>query len=126
MSLSPATFADQPWTLVTYAFAHVDVWHLLANLVLIALLYTKPPARFLTLAVAGVVVGGLFYLGLGQGAVVGASGAVFALYGAAVWERRWMAWSVPIVFGVHLLFPFAWPVHLGGFLAGLLIATKWK
>ena len=95
--------AARPWTLVTSVYAHAGVSHLLANglaLALVGFPLERATSRlrfhlfFVTTgALAGlaqVAVGGtLAALGFGSpAAVLGASGAVFALYGYVVAGNR--------------------------------------
>jgi len=81
---------DRPWTIVTSVYAHASLWHLLANafaFVLVGPLVARvtTSVRFHaffvgTGAIAGilqVLLTGLF----GGAAVLGASGAIFALFG---------------------------------------------
>ncbi|CAI49953.1 probable rhomboid family protease [Natronomonas pharaonis DSM 2160] len=96
VGLGDAVFAlalplsSQPWTLVVSVYAHGGLTHLLANavaLVLIGPLVARvtTPARFhaffiITGALAGIAQV-LVLMPFGGGAVLGASGAIFALFG---------------------------------------------
>jgi membrane associated rhomboid family serine protease len=97
-------------------------------------------APFAALYVSSALAGGaLFYLLGGAGAAVGASGAIFGLFGA------WLAASyrgrhtlagaaglrqllvlLAINLALPLVFPaIAWQAHLGGLAAGVAITTLW-
>lgn len=77
------------WTLVTYAFLHASLFHILGNMLVVffigrELLPLLGARRFAQLYVAAAVVGGLFWLGIGViggvgGNLIGASGSAFAL-----------------------------------------------
>ncbi|WP_440990535.1 rhomboid family intramembrane serine protease [Haloarchaeobius baliensis] len=94
---------SQPWTFVTSVYAHGSVGHLLSNavaLVLVGFILERYTTRLrfhlffvLTGAIAGLsqVLTSGFFAGLGFGqpvGVLGASGAVFALYGYVLGGNR--------------------------------------
>lgn len=92
-------FVFKPWTLLTYAFIHAGVIHLLFNLIVLFFVgqlfntyFTSK--QFLTVYLLGAVFGGLFFVigsqFLNTGSVlVGASAAVMApLIGLAVFSPR--------------------------------------
>jgi len=103
--VDPWTFAlawpltERPWTLVTSVFAHAGFGHLLTNLVGLAILgllleRRTSPIRFYTFFLATGIVAGVTQVTvatfvLGQpAAVLGASGAVFALFGYVLAGNR--------------------------------------
>src|SRR5690606_18294192 len=101
--LVPAFILERPWTIVTYAFLHADVLHLLFNM--IGLFFFGPrlesvlgSGRFLGLYFTSAVVAALASVFFEPYApVVGASGAVFGvLIGfARFWPRdRIYFWGV--------------------------------
>ena len=82
--LVPALIPSRPWTIVTYAFLHADVLHLLFNM--IGLYFFGPrlemvlgARRFLGLYFTSAVVAALASLLTPYAAIVGASGAVFGI-----------------------------------------------
>ena len=88
-ALVPALVADgEAWRLVTSAFLHSGITHLLLNMLSLYFLgafaeVSFGRARFLALYLLSGIAGGLAYLYFGafEGAAVGASGAIFGLLG---------------------------------------------
>jgi membrane associated rhomboid family serine protease len=133
------------WRLFTAMFLHGGVLHLLFNMYALWLFGPVLERRFgsvpyASLYAAGGLAGGLLYQLLGSGApAVGASGAIFALLGAllAASYRQRHTRSGAAVFGqlgillaINLALPIfmpgiAWQAHVGGLVAGILIATVW-
>ncbi|HJS46852.1 MAG TPA: rhomboid family intramembrane serine protease [Gemmatimonadales bacterium] len=141
----PGAVLSQPWTLVTYQFLHGDFFHLLGNMFGLFFLGPRVEARlggrrFITLYFLGGITGALLSIPLAPGAaIIGASGAVFAvlLAFARYWpHERLLLWGVlPIesrLFVVLLTAISLWSgftgaqhgiahfAHLGGFLGGWL------
>ena len=132
---------------VSHAFLHAGPVHLIGNMLaiggLVHLSMDRISARgfaalYLVAALGGAVAFGL--LASSPAPMVGASGAIFGLAGAAAWwtwtDRRaqamrgWQAvWPLLAITGCLILFNaitwalqngnLAWEAHLGGFLAGL-------
>lgn len=143
---------DVPWTawtgLLTHAFVHGGVVHVALNTVIFLALAglianALGTVRFLVLFVVTALGGILTFFALSsfEGPVVGASGVVFGLMGALKrWEWRYIQatgapanrfWGTIIALSIlnaalALYFPFgggfAWQAHLGGFVAGFLVA----
>lgn len=100
--LVPALIPERPWTIVTYAFLHADLMHLLFNM--IGLFFFGPRlegalggGRFLGLYFTSAVTAALASLLTPFAAIVGASGAVFGvLVGfARFWPRdRIYFWGI--------------------------------
>lgn len=100
--LVPALIPQRPWTIVTYAFLHADLLHLLFNM--IALYFFGPRLenalggrRFLGLYFTSLAAAALASVLTPFAAVVGASGAVFGvLFGfAKYWPRdRIYLWGI--------------------------------
>jgi membrane associated rhomboid family serine protease len=158
LALTPAALAAGQWqTLVTSLFLHGSWPHVLMNAVA-ALAFGPPVARMFGLGPRGALVFLLFYLvcgivgGLGfvladlqdKAEVVGASGAISGLLGAASRIIQGhgrigpivgqtvigmaIAWAiVNVVLGVSGLtpgamgMPVAWQAHLAGYAAGVLL-----
>lgn len=132
---------------LTYAFLHGGLLHLFMNGAIFlalggALARALGAARFLILF-AVTAIGASVFFGLiaeAQGPLVGASGVIFGFFGAMKrWEWRWLMatgasrrrfWgSVLGLAAVNVLLFFAyqdgiiaWEAHLGGFIAGWLVA----
>lgn len=145
-SLLPA-YAAQPWLMVvTYGFLHGGFLHLAMNMLSLAVV-ARELARLigsgrmaLIYAVSQVAAAALFAVMAPQsGPMVGASGAIFGLAGALVvviaLHRRemgqplaplWRAVAniVALNLGLTFLVPsIAWQAHLGGAIAGVVLAA---
>ncbi|MGC9498033.1 rhomboid family intramembrane serine protease [Streptomyces sp. WG7] len=130
--------AEGEWyRLVTTMFTHEEIWHIGFNM--LSLWFLGGPleaalgrARYLTLyLVSGLAGSALTYLlASPTTATLGASGAVFGLFGAtAALVRRLNADMRPVVIllVINLVFTFspgfniAWQAHIGGLVAGAAI-----
>ena len=124
------------WQLVTSMFTHVEIWHIGFNMLSLWLLggpleQHLGRARYLALyLISGLAGSALTYLlAGGSTASLGASGAVFGLFGAtAVLMRRLRYDMRPIValLVINLVITFswsgiAWQAHIGGLAAGVVI-----
>ena len=124
------------WRLITSAFVHEQVLHLGLNMV--ALWIFGPTLerlfgrwRFVTLYLLGALCGSAaVYLLAGAGTFTfGASGAVFALFGALLVVSIRMRYDVRTLLtllGINLAFTFlapgiSWQGHLGGLAGGLVL-----
>ncbi|MCE1179024.1 MAG: rhomboid family intramembrane serine protease [Micrococcales bacterium] len=151
----PAFGESRPWTLLTSAFAHSpgQPMHILFNMYALWLMgqYLEPllgRARFLALYLLTALGGSVVYTLMAQApdiaevhtwedlgswgtAMVGASGAVFGLFGALlVLNRRLgrssagMYLTLAVNFALGFIVPgIAWQAHVGGFLTGLAAAA---
>jgi membrane associated rhomboid family serine protease len=141
LGLQPATFLQQPWTIVTNLFIHGGLGHLATNMLTLFFLGTfflrlVGENKFILVYFGGGIMGNIFFMLLGPplSIAIGASGAVFALGGAlAVLTPKLKVFVFPIpaplplwvaVIGGFLimsLFPgIAWQAHLGGLVFGLI------
>lgn len=138
------------WRLVSAAFLHGGLFHLGFNMYA---LYLFGPGierqvgglAFLSLYLGSAIAGGaafflwdVFTPG-GLGPAVGASGAIFGLFGAtlaAAWRNRRSAVGqagvrqLVTLLAINLALPLiipsiAWQAHVGGLLAGVVIGTVW-
>ncbi|MGY1436846.1 rhomboid family intramembrane serine protease [Streptomyces reniochalinae] len=127
----------QWWRLLTSMFLHQEIWHILMNM--LGLWFLGPP---LEAALGRVRFAGLYLLsGLGGGAVtfllaspqqasLGASGAIFGLFGATAVLMRRLRYDmrpILILLAINLVFTFtwrniAWEAHVGGLVTGLVLA----
>lgn len=149
----PALGASEPWRFLTSAFAHGPIYHIAFNMYALWFMgqYLEPMlgrARFVALYLLSAVGGSVVYLLLAGGsttyteylardggtwwqAAVGASGAVFGLFGAYVVLQRRLnrsAGGMYVVIGINAVIGFvypgiAWQAHLGGFLVGAACAA---
>ena len=144
---SPFWGHEEPWRFLTSAFLHSErsFFHILLNMV--ALWAVGPylevqlgRARFVTLYLLSAVGGSVMVLAsaaLGWsdwfGGVVGASGAIFGLFGAAfvvMWRSGHPAQSILGIIAINMVFSFvvpgiSWQGHLGGLVVGALIAAAY-
>ncbi|MER6148703.1 rhomboid family intramembrane serine protease [Streptomyces hirsutus] len=129
--------AEGEWyRLVTSMFTHEAIWHIAFNM--LSLWWLGGPleqalgrARYLALyLISGLAGSALTYLlASGSTASLGASGAIFGLFGAtAVLVRRLNYDMRPItaLLVINLIFTFgwsniAWQAHIGGLVAGVVI-----
>lgn len=144
--INEAIAVGQIWRPVTAAFLHGGFMHIAFNMY--ALYLFGPPlerdvgspafaAMYFASAIAG---GAAYYLLVPFGFAVGASGAIFGLFGAFLVASyrgrhttvgRASLRQLLILLGINLVLGFvpglaiAWQAHLGGLLAGGLIATAW-
>ncbi|WP_417588555.1 rhomboid family intramembrane serine protease [Pararhodobacter oceanensis] len=131
---------------VSYAFLHGGFMHMLFNMLILLHLGRETvirlgPRGFLLMYLLTAIGGGAAYglLASGETPMLGASGAVFGLFGATMyWDfQRRRAFRAPlqpvlrmllglVVMNVLLYFlvggMLAWQAHLGGYLAGVLVA----
>lgn len=160
---APGILVEHRWaTLVTYQFLHGGWSHALINTVA-ALAFGPPVARLMGRGLRGAAAFFAFYLLCGVLAgfgyivlnphdpnpLVGASGAISGLFGAAVRlldpRRRPSPLFTPAVFAITAAWvvinavfglsnltpgadgmPVAWQAHIMGFLAGLLLIGPWS
>lgn len=146
--LVPSVADVEPWRFLTSAFAHAprSFTHIGFNMLTLWLIgrYLEPILRerlFLAIYLISALGGGALFVLLafppGQGpggigsnwntALVGASGAIFGLFGAYLalsWAMKRSVTPMLVLLGLNLvmivLFPgISWSAHLGGFLTGL-------
>jgi membrane associated rhomboid family serine protease len=153
LAFVPFLGASEPWRFVTAAFAHSpsQTLHILFNMYALWVLgqYLEPmlgQLRFAALYLVSAVGGSVGYLLLAapptaDGSlavnaswvtpVVGASGAVFGLFGALILLNRHLgrsSASMFVILGINAVLGFvvpgvAWQAHLGGLVTGLALAA---
>ena len=157
LSFVPALAASEPWRFLTSAFAHspTQLMHILFNMYAAWVLGAAlEPAlgriRFIALYLLSALGGSVLYLLLAGPSdpltanttgdyswftgAVGASGAIFGLFGALlIMQRSIGAWNpnLMVVIGLNLLLPFflpgiAWQAHVGGLLTGGAIGALYS
>ncbi|QRV02259.1 rhomboid family intramembrane serine protease [Arcanobacterium phocisimile] len=134
----------EPWRYLTGAFLHGGVMHLGFNVLSLLFLGAElePVMRkvsfaglFLVSAVGGNAAVYLWALWTGQWniAAVGASGAIFGLFGALVVLTHAIKSDprgILVLLGINVVLAFtapqiSWQAHLGGFLTGLIFTAIW-
>lgn len=144
--LNDLVLAGEWWRVLTATMLHSGLMHLAFNGYALYLLGPQlersvGSAAFAGLYVASGLAGGLaFLVGAPSQAAVGASGAIFGLFGAylaAAWSHRDTPagraglTQLGVLLLVNLALPLvvpniAWQAHLGGLVAGLLIGLGWS
>ncbi len=149
ISFAPGVGRSEPWRFLTSAFAHGGLVHIAFNMYALWIMgtYLEPMlgrARYVAVYLLSALGGSVFYLLLSSpptvGEVVtgqcgtwctgavGASGAVFGLFGAFVLLQRRLGRSAAgmyVIIGINAVIGFlpgtniAWQAHLGGLLTGL-------
>ncbi|WP_353943546.1 rhomboid family intramembrane serine protease [Streptomyces sp. HUAS MG91] len=124
------------YRLVTSMFAHYQVWHIAFNM--LSLWWLGGPletalgrARYLALYFASGLAGSAvaYMFGDPHGSTLGASGAIYGLFGATAILMRRLNYDMRPVIGllvVNLIFTFtwagiSWQAHIGGLVAGLVV-----
>jgi membrane associated rhomboid family serine protease len=153
LAFVPVLGASEPWRFLTAAFAHSpnQTLHILFNMYALWVLgqYLEPmlgQLRFAALYLVSAFGGSVGYLLLAappsaEGSltvnaawvtpVVGASGAVFGLFGALIILNRHLgrsSASMFVILGINAVLGFvvpgvAWQAHLGGLVTGLALAV---
>jgi membrane associated rhomboid family serine protease len=146
---NPAVADGELWRLVSSALLHSpnSIMHILFNMYA---LYIFGPALeqrvgslpFAGLYMASAAAGGAFVFLLGEPNVfaVGASGAIFGLFGSWLYVSYRMRGSITgraqfnqlaVLLGINLALPLfipniAWQAHVGGLIGGISIAWAWS
>lgn len=139
LAFTKPIFSSRYWTIVTAMFVHANFSHIFCNMftlyffgtICLQLIGRK---WFLLIYILGGIVGNIFYLIIGPmySAVVGASGAIFALGGILATMRptlRVYLYFLPMPMWLGIIIGFvltafvagvAWQAHLGGLVVGLI------
>jgi membrane associated rhomboid family serine protease len=137
----------EPWRVLSSAFLHASLMHILFNMYALYLFGPRLEREagsvpFAALYAAAAAAGGAVFLVLRDGEVafaVGASGAVFGLFGvwlAATYRQRnttvgrGMFNQLLLLLAINAALPFivsniAWEAHAGGLVAGAAIGYLW-
>ncbi|HYH73624.1 MAG TPA: rhomboid family intramembrane serine protease [Nocardioides sp.] len=148
----PVLAQSEPWRFLTSAFAHGGITHIAFNMYALWVMgtYLEPMlgrARFVAIYLLSALGGSVMYLlfatpptvseiaagdyGLWWTPAVGASGAVFGLFGAFLVLQRRLGRSAAgmyVIIGINAVIGFvlpniAWQAHLGGLLTGAAAAA---
>ena len=144
LAFVPILGESEPWRFFTVALVHSSsFFHIAFNMYALYIIgqYLEPAlgrARFAALYALGTLGGSVLILLLASPesvdwfrATVGASGAVFALFGALFVLQRKLGGSVRgllILLGINMALPFvfpniSWQGHVGGLVTGLLVGA---
>lgn len=139
---APILGASEPYRFLTAAFLHGGFWHIVFNMYALALMgnILEPILgkwRFLALYILSALAGNVLVLLLASPTssswitgVVGASGAVFGLFGALLILTRHIGADtkgILIIIGLNLVIGFlpganiSWQGHLGGLIMGIVM-----
>lgn len=133
--LYPGLVHTHWYMLITSAFLHASVTHILLNMVSLAIVGPAVEAevgrlRFVALYLLAAVGGsvGYYLLAPQYQPGVGASGAIFGLLGAyfvVAKLRGWPVQQIVALLAINVIFSFsggiAWQAHLGGLVTGTLV-----
>ena len=123
--------------LITSAFLHASVLHLATNMITLYIVGAPlervlRPVRYLIVYFLSALGGSLFSVWLSPefSIGVGASGAIFGLFGALLVLRRQVgaeAGALAVLIGLNLVISFtlpniSWQAHIGGLVTGTLVA----
>jgi membrane associated rhomboid family serine protease len=123
--------------LITSAFLHASLLHLATNMITLYIVGAPlervlRPTRYLIVYFLSALGGSLFSVWLSPefSIGVGASGAIFGLFGALVVLRRQVgaeAGALAVLIGLNLVISFtlpniSWQAHIGGLVTGTLVA----
>lgn len=142
---APAIEAGEWWRGITAMFLHGSVMHLVFNMWALWLFGPALERRWGTLPFGALYLaaglnGAALFHGLGnQALAVGASGAIFGLFGALLLDSyrhrhtavgRAIFSQLVLLLGINLMLPLvvpriAWEAHVGGLIAGAAIAYAW-
>lgn len=125
----------EPWRFVSYALVHASPLHFAFNMLILWMIGPSIEQRigrspFLAayiVSAAGAAVAVAWFTP--SSAVVGASGAIYALFGMAIGMQRMLGRVQPallLVVGINLVITFAfasisWSAHVGGLVIGLAL-----
>jgi rhomboid protease GluP len=132
-------FAGAYWQLLTSIFIHASIFHLVGNMLFLLIFGLRGEEMFslpeyLGIYLLGGLAGNVLSLVLPDLVSVGASGAIFALFGACViYDRRSVKQSIlgALVYAFFLFFINTGAgvnilAHLGGLAFGYVLASKRK
>ncbi len=139
MNGGAVAFNDEPWRLMTAAFLHANITHILFNMIALWVVggVVEPRLgrwRYLTVYLVSALAGSVlsYVVDPFTSSSVGASGAVFGLFGALFVLLRRLRMDVTgvlaiiainVVLGFLPGFNLNWRAHLGGLIAGTIVTA---
>ena len=135
------------WRVITATFLHSrsSVLHILFNMYALYLFGPRLERQvgaisFLGLYMSSAIAGGVAFQYLSEGGAVGASGAIFGLFGAVLVGTLPLRHTVHggaqlrqllLLLGINLALPLfvtniAWEAHMGGLVMGMIAAALWQ
>ncbi|MFY9262661.1 MAG: rhomboid family intramembrane serine protease [Actinomycetaceae bacterium] len=144
LAFAPVVALVEPYRFITSAFLHAGFYHIAFNMyaLLILGMQLEPllgRVRFLTLYLVSAIGGNAAVMVLASltgwnGVAVGASGAIFGLFGALMVVLKAFNRDLTgllVVLGINVVIGFidpriSWESHLGGFLTGIVIMLLWN
>jgi membrane associated rhomboid family serine protease len=135
------------WRLVTAGFLHAGLMHILFNMWALYAFGPRLEQRvgspaFLALYLSSAAAGGAaaYFLGSPGDVLVGASGAIFGLFGVWLWNAyrtrgtpmgRALFSQLAVLLAINMALPLflpgiSWQGHLGGLAAGIVIGAIWS
>ena len=140
LAMSPLAAYMEPWRLLTTTFLHSGMWHILFNMLMLYILGSAVERavghwKFASIYLFSALVGSMAIIAwvfvspetITQ-ATIGASGAIYGLFGAVFIAHRRSGMStsgILVLLGINLAYALivpgiSWQAHIGGFLGGLL------
>ncbi|TCD54343.1 rhomboid family intramembrane serine protease [Alloscardovia theropitheci] len=138
-SLIPSMSYTHPWMLVTSGFLHANFLHILMNMLTLYVVGRELEKllghwAFLGMYMVSLLGGSVLYAvwpSLAYSSAVGASGAIYGLFGAMLTVYRQLGTqmrSMTLFLFFFLILPIffgniAWQAHIGGFITGAILST---
>jgi membrane associated rhomboid family serine protease len=135
-SWSPGVADGAYWQLLTSAFTHVEIWHIAVNMLSLWILGPQLETilgrtRFVALYLVSGLAGSVTVYWLSDHTTLGASGAIFGLFGAlavVVLKVGGDFRQILMLLAINAFITFAvpnvsWQGHVGGLVGGALVAA---
>ena len=143
LAMNPSIASVEPYRLITTTFVHLGFFHVLFNMMMLYLLGSSVEKvfgwwRYLSIYLLSALGGSMaviawvmvqpYTIGV---VTIGASGAVYGMFGAIFMVQRRSGMStrsILILLGINLAYGFlnptiSWQAHIGGFIAGLAVTA---
>lgn len=134
LGLSSETWMQEPWTLLTNSFTHANLFHFAVNMLafwsIIPRGFEKNNQKQLALIYALSIVGSdLLILMASSRLTIGASGAIFGMFGFMAVNSKipsdfrkniWVVIAINLILTFALVKYISWSAHLGGLITGII------